>query len=79
MGQFLGEMQWTWTDGQNANHEGVLNESIKKCNLKAYEKIWVAIRSVQITEKNYIETRWIATFPSKRKAIPLENLDFQLS
>lgn len=38
MGQLLREMEETWTDGQHANHEGVLNDREKKRNLKAYEK-----------------------------------------
>lgn len=42
-------------------------------------KIWIAISSVQITEKNYVEARWITAFSSIGKAIPLENLDFQVS
>ena len=51
-GQLLREIKWTYTDGQNANHDGFLNEREIKCSLKPYEKIWIAIPNVQITEKN---------------------------
>lgn len=58
-GQLLREMKWTWTDGQNANHDGFLNE--REMKFKALWKIWMAIPSVQITEKqNWVETRWIS-------------------
>lgn len=37
-GQLRREMKWTWTDGQNANHDGSLNEKEMQCSLKPYEK-----------------------------------------
>lgn len=54
-GQLLGEMNWTWTDGQNANHDGILNEREMQCNLKPCGKSGQLLTPrVQITKKKKI-------------------------